>query len=67
YRLLLEGVAYLLRQVWVALTQEIARRTHAKPTAWIGSLTFELLLDWLGNELKKYLTEKCSIPLNTIS
>jgi hypothetical protein len=67
YRLLLEGVAYLLRQVWVVLTQEIARRTHAKPSDWIGSLTLELLLDWLVNELKKNLTEKCSIPLDTIS
>lgn len=67
YRLLLEGVAYLLRQVWVVLTQEIARRTHAKPTAWIGSLTFEILLDWLLNVLKQDLHENCSIPLDTTS
>lgn len=67
YRLLLEGVAYLLRQVWVVLTQEIARRTHAKPTAWIGSLTFEILLDWLVNVLKVGLKENCIIPLDTTS
>jgi len=67
YRLLLEGVAYLLRQVWVVLTQEIARCTHAKPSAWIGSLTFEILLDWLRNVLKQDLHENCRIPLNTTS
>lgn len=65
YRLLLEGVAYLLRQVWVVLTQEIARRTHAKPSAWIGSLTFDILLDWLLNVLKQDLHENCRIPLDT--
>ena len=32
YRLLLEGLAYLLRQVWVALTEEIARRSKRRPT-----------------------------------
>ena len=35
YRLLLEGVGYVLRQVWVVLTEELARRSHAGPgTGW---------------------------------
>jgi hypothetical protein len=33
YRLLLEGVAYLLRQVWVVFTEQLARQRQAKPTA----------------------------------
>ncbi len=31
YRLLLEGIGYVLRQVWVVLTEELARRSHAGP------------------------------------
>src|ERR1700733_15403980 len=39
YRLLLEGIAYLLRQVWVMLTETLARQSHAPADAWIGALT----------------------------
>lgn len=67
YRLLLEGVAYLLRQVWVALTEEIARRSHAKPNGWIGALPFATLLDWLRDTLTVDLPENRSIPLEPIS
>ena len=63
YRLLLEGVAYLLRQVWVALTAELARRRHAKPGEWVGELTVERMLDWLADEIKSFHPEERSIPL----
>jgi hypothetical protein len=63
YRLLLEGVAYLLRQVWVALTNELARRRHARPQDWIGVLTVQLMLDWLDDELAQQYPENRSIPL----
>lgn len=63
YRLLLEGVGYLLRQVWVVLTDQLARRRHAKPTAWIGELPLTLLLDWLGDHLEALYGEERSIPL----
>jgi hypothetical protein len=65
YRLLLEGVAYLLRQVWVALTEEVARRQGQKATAWIGALTFALLLNWLADELQKQHQEHRSIPMDS--
>jgi len=63
YRLLLEGVAHLLRQVWVVLTEQLARQRHAKPTAWIGELPLALLLDWLADHLEALYGEERSIPL----
>jgi hypothetical protein len=51
YRLLLEGLGYLLRQVWVVLTEELARRSNASPDEWIGSLTVQRMIDWLVHEL----------------
>jgi hypothetical protein len=51
YRLLLEGVGYLLRQVWVVLTEALARRWKASPNAWIGALTVRKMIDWLVHEL----------------
>ena len=51
YRLLLEGLGYLLRQVWVVLTEELARRSKASPNAWIGALTVQKMIDWLAHEL----------------
>jgi hypothetical protein len=64
YRLLLEGVAYLLRQVWVVLTELLAIRRHAKPGAWMGELTLEIMLDWLANELASIYPEKRIIALD---
>jgi hypothetical protein len=63
YRLLLEGVAYLLRQVWVVLTEQLARQRRAKPTAWLGDLPMALLLDWLVDHLETLYPEERSIPL----
>jgi hypothetical protein len=51
YRLLLEGIAYLLRQVWVMLTEILARQWHAPPSAWIGALALQKMVDWLVHEL----------------
>lgn len=63
YRLLLEGVAYLVRQVWVVLTEQLARQRRAKPSAWIGELPLALLLDWLADHLETLYPEERSIPL----
>lgn len=62
YRLLLEGVAYLLRQVWVVLTYQLARAGHA--TAWVGVLTMDILLDWLKDHLSALCPESREIPMN---
>ncbi len=65
YRLLLEGVAYLLRQVWAVLTDELARHRHAKPATWISALTMKIMLDWLAHELANVYPENRSIPLDS--
>jgi hypothetical protein len=51
YRLLLEGLAHLLRQVWVRLTEQVARARGLTPTAWAGC-TLADLLDTLADQLK---------------
>jgi hypothetical protein len=63
YRLLLEGVAYLLRQVWVALTQQIASRLRLAADVWVGVLTFQVLLAWLADDVASDYPERRYIPL----
>jgi hypothetical protein len=65
YRLLLEGIAYLLRQVWVMLTEILARQSHAASNAWIGALTLQQLVDWLVHELTKLHRETQEITRKT--
>jgi hypothetical protein len=65
YRLLLEGIAYLLRQVWVVLTEELARLLKAPPDAWIGALTVQKMVDWLVQELTKLYPENQEISVKT--
>lgn len=65
YRLLLEGIAYLLRQVWVVLTEILARQSHAPPNAWIGALSLQKLVDWLVHELTKLHPETQEITGKT--
>lgn len=67
YRLLLEGIAYLLRQVWVALTEELARLWKAPPHAWIGALTVPMMVDWLVHELTRLHPEHQEIAVDTAS
>jgi hypothetical protein len=65
YRLLLEGIAYLLRQVWVMLTEILARQSHAPANAWIGALTLQQLIDWLVHELTTLHPETLEITGKT--
>ena len=51
YRLLLEGLAHLSRQVWVRPTEELARERRLRPTAWVGYTPAELL-ERLADHLK---------------
>lgn len=64
YRLLLEGIGYLLRQVWVVLTEELARRGRQRADGWVGALSLALMLDWLADALKEKHPETRTIPLN---
>lgn len=63
YRLLLVGLALLLRQVWVFLTWQIARARGLKPKQWVGELPLATLLDWLAEGLKARYKEHQAIPL----
>jgi len=63
YRLLLEGIGYLLRQVWVVLTELLARHRRAEPKTWVGALTMAIMLNWLADELSMLYPENRSIPL----
>jgi hypothetical protein len=58
YRLLLEGLAHLLRQMWVRLTERIAHAQHLKPTTWVG-LRLGDLLEWLADQLKAECARNC--------
>ena len=59
YRLLLEGLALLLRQVWVNLTQHIAQARGLKPNDWVDELPMVEMLLWLADHLRaKYLHEQ---------
>lgn len=67
YRLLLEGLALVLRQVWVYLTQQIARDRGLRPTAWVSELSLVEMLDWLVEGLQNhYPQSRCIILANTI-
>ncbi len=63
YRLLLFGLALLLRQVWVWLTWQVARARRLRPTEWVEGLALATLLDWLADLLKARYKEAKAIPL----
>lgn len=70
YRLLLVGLALLLRQVWVWLTWQLARDRGLRPTAQVAGLPLARLTAWLAERLqRKYKEEKVILlgsPLLTL-
>ena len=58
YRLLLEGVAHLVRQIWVLLNEERAHAGRQRPTAWVG-LRMADLLESLADDLKAQHPRRC--------
>lgn len=64
YRLLLFGLALLLRQVWVWLTWQLARSHRLRPTQWVEDLPLLAMLDWLADLLKAKHPEVKSLPLD---
>jgi Transposase DDE domain len=59
WRLLLIGLALLVRQVWVWLTEHLAQDRGARPTAWLDELPLARLRDWLAEALQaRYQEEK---------
>jgi hypothetical protein len=63
YRLLLVGLALLLRQVWVWLSGQLARARGLRPTAWVAALPLATMLEWLADLLKARYREDRYIPL----
>ena len=51
-----------MRQVWVVLTAQLARRRPARPTAWVGEWPLARLLDWLRDHREDLDPEERSIP-----
>ena len=64
YRLLLVGLALLLRQVWVWLTGQVARGRKARPTEWVEELPLQRLLSWLAEMLQRKYPEEKVIDLH---
>ncbi|HET8647042.1 MAG TPA: transposase [Vicinamibacteria bacterium] len=63
YRLLLVGLALLLRQAWVWLAAQVARARGLGPDAWVDELPLARLLDWLADALKRTYPERQAIEL----
>lgn len=60
YRLLLEGLGHLIRQVWVLLTEQLAA---ADRSGWVAQLPLATLIRWLDDALRHGLDETREIPL----
>lgn len=63
YRLLLEGLALVLRQVWVYLTQQIAKARGLRPTAWVCELPLVEMLNWLVEDIQNHYPQTRCITL----
>jgi hypothetical protein len=64
YRLLLEGLSYLVRQVGVTLTLRIAQQRGLTPKAWVEELMLVDLLEWIADAIKNEATESDEPPEN---
>ena len=62
YRLLLEGVGYLLRQLWVVLTRPLHQSARGRSVA-PSLLPLKRLLDWLAQELRRLHPEDLTIAI----
>lgn len=64
YRLLLEGLGYLIRQVWVVLMEELARLRPEAARCGGCILSLQQLIDWLLHELTTLYPEPLEIATN---
>jgi hypothetical protein len=63
YRLLLIGLALLLRQAWAWLTKHLAGDRRLRPSAWVAALPLARMAQWLADSLKAKYKEEKVIPL----
>jgi hypothetical protein len=57
YRLLLEGLSYLVRQLWVTLTLKIALHRGLSPKTWVDDLMLIDLLERIADAIKAEFRE----------
>jgi putative transposase len=65
YRLLLIGLALVLRQAWVWLTRQVARDQKLRPSQWVAILPLARLGEWLADSLKAAYKEEKVIRLGS--
>lgn len=65
YRLLLIGLALLLRQAWVWLTQHLACTQKLRPSQWVAVLPLERMAHWLAGVLEATYKEEKVIRLDS--
>ena len=65
YRLLLIGLALVLRQAWVWLTRHLAREGGLKPSQWVAILPLARMAEWLAESLKATYKEEKVIRLKS--
>lgn len=63
YRLLLVGLALILRQAWVWLTAQVARQLKLRPSEWVAILPLAKMADWLADSLRSIYKEEKVIRL----
>jgi hypothetical protein len=63
YRLLLIGLALVLRQAWAWLTRHLAHGLKLKPSQWVSVLPLTRMAQWLADLLKATYKEETVIPL----
>lgn len=63
FRLLLIGLALLLRQAWVWLTKHLACELKLKPSQWVATLPLQRMADWLADSLESIHKEEKVIRL----
>jgi hypothetical protein len=66
YRLLLEGLGYVLRQLWVVFAEELARPCASKAGGSSAVLPLQQMVDWLAHELAILHPETLSIPATSV-
>jgi Transposase DDE domain len=65
YRLLLIGLALILRQAWVWLTRHLARDGGLKPSQWVAILPLGRMAAWLAGVLEAVYKEEKVIRLKS--
>lgn len=63
YRLLLVGLALVLRQAWAWLSKHVATDRKSKPSQWLAILPLARMVEWLAELLKSEYKEEKVIRL----